>query len=364
VPLARQLHQRGHLAQFITTRAAVRREFGDLVTAIPVPEYLGWAWRRLPLVGRWVPFNVIKDNLFDRMARRRLQPCDLFVVWANYGLSSLRRARQLGARVILERGSAHVLKQREILQAEYARFGLRWPYGGAALLEKQLREYEEADSIVVPSEFAAQSFFERGVPRNRVHVVPYGVDAERFRPGPVTEKGPFRILFVGNIGIEKGVQYLLEAVRLLGLADAELVLIGNVDASGRLLLRRYAGTYRHVPHADQERLAEWYRRSSVFVLPSLHEGHAMVTSEAMASGLPVIVSSRTGAVVRDGTDGFVIPPGSAAAIAEKLDYLFQHPAVALEMGRVGRARITTGYTWAHYGERVTAVYRQVLGQAT
>ncbi len=361
-PLGLQLKKQGYLGQFITSRPEMRHLLGDAVTAIPYPEYIGWAWCRLPLANRRLPFNLLKDNLFDVMALRCLKPCDLLVAWAHFALFTMRRAKELGVKVVVERGSAHVLTHHDLLSDEYRRFGLAYNSAHPLMIRKQLREYDEADIIMVPSHFAYDSFIAHGIDAKKLRLVPYGVDNILFsQPQALTKQTKFRVIFVGNIGLEKGVQYLLQAVKELGLPDLELVLVGYPDASGEMLLKTYQGVYHYIPQVPHNELSRHYQMSSVFVLPSLAEGHAMVTSEAMACGLPVIVSSNTGALARDGVDGFVVPPTNVEALKDKLVYLYQHRQEAREMGDNARRYISDNYTWDHYGKRVVEVYRELLG---
>ncbi len=135
----------------------------------------------------------------------------------------------------------------------------------------------------------------------------------------------FRALFVGFVGELKGVRELLTAWSELALPRAELVLVGGADAEGRALLREFAGVHRwvgQVPRSDVER---FYAESDVFVFPSRVEGSALVTYEAMASGLPVITTRTSGSVVRDGLDGHIVPVRDSAALASSIAHLHAHP---------------------------------------
>lgn len=361
VDLGLQLKKRGHLSQFITTRAEVKSYLGGVVTAIAYPEYVGWAWRRLPWLNNRIHFSLLKDNLFDVMAARYLKPCDVLVAWSHFALFTMRRAKQWGVKVVLERGSAHILTHRDLLVDEYSRFGLGYEIH-PLVLRKQLLEYDEADIIMVPSHFVYESFITHGVDPRKLRVIPYGIDATLFvPPREPREEAKFRILFVGSIELTKGVQYLLQAVKELRLRNSEVILIGQPDFTGRILLKEYQDLCHHIPHVPHQGLVEYYQAASVLLLPSLSEGQAMVTSEAMACGLPVIVSSNAGALARDGVDGFVVPPGDVSALKEKLLYLYEHRLEAREMGGNAQQYVSENCTWDHYGEKVIGVYREMLG---
>lgn len=358
--LAQQLHKRGYLERLIITRPEIARKLGNNAVSIPLPEYLGKVWSVIPFVNRIIPYNYIKDNLFDLLAKRHIKSCDVFVGWAHFALYSMRVARTLGAKLVIERGSAHILVQNQILAQEYRRLGIPYTPVHRLLISKQLKEYEEADFIVVPSEFARDSFLSQGVDAEKLIVIPYGVDTRMFRPQEKQDK-TFRILFVGAVSIEKGVHYLLQAVSELKLKDSEVLLIGRINTLMKSILAQYRDMFEHINYVPQQKLRQYYANASVFVLPSLHEGSALVTYEAMACGLPLIVTRNAGSVMKDGIHGFIVPVGDVEAIKEKILYLYEHEEERIAMGHAAREYVVENFTWDHYGERVVRAYQTILG---
>jgi glycosyltransferase involved in cell wall biosynthesis len=359
--LAEQLDRKGYLERIITTKEwYVRKRFRPArYRALPVPEYLGTIARKIPWLRRRGYYSWMKDNLFDALARKYIPPCDIFHAWGNYALASIPHARKHHAKIVIERGSTHPHFQDKILREEFDRFGIEVERAHPQIIEKGLREMELADAVIIPSTFVERTFLEAGFPASKLHVVPYGFDAAHFGPGTKPDD-IFRVLFVGNIGIQKGVHYLLEAWKRLDLKNAELVFIGSVDQGIRPLLSEYSDliTLRgHVPH---DRLREEYARASVFVLPSLQEGSALVTYEAMACGLPLLVSTNTGSVAVDGEHGFIIPIRDSDAIADKLLWMYAHREEIHAMG-VRASEYVQGFTWERYADTVIAVYRALLG---
>jgi glycosyltransferase involved in cell wall biosynthesis len=361
IELAEQLDKRGYLERIITTKSwYVNKRFSSRRWhAIPAPEYLGELVRKIPALRRAGYYSWVKDNLFDALARRYIPPCDIFHAWGNYALASIPYARKHGAGIVIERGSTHPHFQSSILQDEFARQSIRTECAHPQIIEKGLREIEEADRVIIPSDFVYRTFIENGIPAEKLVMIPYGFNPSDFAPGEKTDD-VFRVLFVGNIGIQKGVHYLLEAWERLALPDAELVFIGKVEEGMRTLLDRHAGRITLRGHVRHEELHREYAQASVFILPSLQEGSALVTYEAMACGLPLIVSTNTGSVVRDGEDGFIIPIRSADAIAGKLQWMYDHRDEAAGMGATA-AEYVQQFTWDRYAERVIEVYRDILG---
>ncbi|MFN3929394.1 MAG: glycosyltransferase family 4 protein, partial [Thermoflexus sp.] len=267
----------------------------------------GWLW-------------YVQAVLFDAWAARHLEPADVFHVWGNYGLRSLRRAREMGMVTVVERASAHPLSQARLLQEEYARWGLTVRVHPRSL-KRALAEIAQTDYILIPSDFVRWSFMEQGFPEGKLIQIPFGVDIQRFRPSEESIAHPFRVLFVGQVGIRKGVPYLLEAWRRLGWRDAELWLVGRVLPECRPLLRRYQDLpgLRLIGHLEDP--MEAYRQADVFVFPSVEEGSALVTYEALACGLPVVTTPNAGSVVRDGVEGFVVPIRDVDALAGRMEQL-------------------------------------------
>jgi glycosyltransferase involved in cell wall biosynthesis len=100
--------------------------------------------------------------------------------------------------------------------------------------------------------------------------------------------------------------------------------------------------------------------ADVFVFPSLFEGSAVVTYEALACGLPSVVTPGAGSVIRDGVDGFVVPPRDVAALAERMERLGCDPALRARMARAARTRALE-YDWPRYHAALASVIEQLMG---
>lgn len=299
-----------------------------------------------------------RDRAFDRSLAHFIPP-DISALHTAYGasLAALVKARSLGIPSALEFAVDHhgfterILQQEARLQPEYAR---TLQFHRPSTRRKGIldAEIEAADSVVALSEFSRRTFADQGVEPDAIRVNQLGVDASAFRPGARADDGVFRVLFVGVFTQRKGLSYLVDGFRRAGIPGSELVLTGSVWGG--------ATPWREVPgvrerawlgHTD---LVAAYRSSDVFVLPALSEGFGRVVLEAMACGLPVIVSANTGAAdaVRDGQTGYVIPIRDSGAIAERLRTLWESPELRAVMGR--RARDTAeAFSWAAYGARAS-----------
>ena len=303
---------------------------------------------------RWVA------DCFDRAVSRRMRDCDLFYGWSTAVLRSMREAKRRGAMTVVGTGSAHARYQKEIIEAEYEKFGIRQVCTHPSIVEKAQQEFEEADGIIVPSEFSRRTLFENGIPAGKISVIPEPL-TRRFQLAPKDDT-IFRIIVVGTVSLRKGAQYVLEAASRLKLPKSEVVLIGPVMKEFQPVLKRYEGKFVLTGPVSEAQLAWHLSRASVLVLASVEDGWGHVTLEAMSCGLPVIVSVNTGSadVVQDGVNGFVVPVCDSAAIMEKLEHLYLSPNTCQEMGARNRALILDR-TWTDYGEDVTKFFETIVG---
>jgi glycosyltransferase involved in cell wall biosynthesis len=150
------------------------------------------------------------------------------------------------------------------------------------------------------------------------------------------------------------------------LPQAELVLVGPVQPDIRPILAQYVGSNIIVtgPLPPRE-VADQSRSASVFIQPSANEGLALVLLEAMACGLPVIATDRSGAedCVTHGKDGFVIPARRVEELAEMISWCFRHRTELPAMGAAARHKIVQRFTRSHYEERQIALYRSLAGSS-
>jgi glycosyltransferase involved in cell wall biosynthesis len=304
-----------------------------------------------------------------RAAARHLQ--DQRAVVASWGCAEpvFRKAKARGALCVLNYPLAHHRFTRRYLLDEAARqpafADTLNSHDHPVWYERQLdAEIELADRILVGSSFVRDSFVAEGVPTEKLVVIPYGADTRLFEPIEHQEPSSegLRLLFVGQIGQRKGISYLLDAARQAAAQGDTLTLVGQIQGSGQALMP-YRDHFCHIPHVPRAELREIYRRADVFVFPTLVEGMGIVVLEAMASGLPVITTPNgPGDIVRDGVDGFLVPPRDDKAIVDRLEQLRANPGLRAEMGRNARQRAQE-YTWSAYRQTAVDLLRGWLDHA-
>jgi len=305
-------------------------------------------------------YRPLRKGFLDYVTSRLIlkKGCDVFQGWNSQALRSIRAAKKIGAAAIVESGSNHRFFREELLDEEYRRFGIGINKDPEYVRRSMLEELELADHIFVVTDFAKETYVRAGIDAGKVSVLGRGADLTRFSPG-AEKDNVFRVLFAGRVGIRKGVQYLLEAWKGLDLKNAELVLLGNVDHNFRTVAAHYSDLGNVVFAGFRKNPETVFRKASIFVLPSLEEGGAKVTYEAMASGLPLIATANSGSVMRDGIDGFLVPIRDSRALGEKIRYFYENRGEIKRMGMNATEQVKL-YTWERYQERLIDTYRRIF----
>lgn len=214
-----------------------------------------------------------------------------------------------------------------------------------------------ADFYLCPSENVANDLVDNwGIPRSATAVVPYGMKPEwlKLRPDPQ----PGRILFVGTADLRKGIHYLAMAAEELIRRgrNYEFRVAGHVDD-----LVRNQPACRHLTflgRVPRDRIHEEFQQADVFTLPTLAEGSAEVTYEALAAAVPLVTTAAAGSVARDGIEGRIIPERDPIALANALENIIENRQTRERMAAAARVR-AADYTWDRYGERLIATLKAV-----
>ncbi len=221
-----------------------------------------------------------------------------------------------------------------------------------------------ADHILTVSELARQTYVEAGVPPEKVHAVPLGADLELFSPDPLGKTGEDCVfLFSGAAIHRKGFDLLLAAFDRVrtGAPRSRLRLAGSRGDSSHLLEGRSGEGIEILGALSQPALAAELRRADVLVLPSRNDSYGMVVAEALASGLPVLVSEMVGAkeLVAEGRSGWIVPVGDAAALAARMAWCAGHLDAVRAMAAECR-RAAESATWPAYQRRLAELLRGLL----
>jgi len=307
--------------------------------------------------------NHRRSVAFDKRVAGMLAEGDSAVIAsANAAVATIQTARKLGVPSILDSGIAHHAWAERILNEEARLCPDLADTLQLAHLPPKIRwrwdtEVEEADRIIVLTSFHHRTFVESGVDESKLFLTPTAVDGELFRPQPRPNPSPFRVLFTGQLSQRKGLSYLLEGFRRAAIPGAELLLVGPSVGSTRVW--KHSPGVRHRGPVHHRELPAHYQASDVYVMPSLVEGLPQTVLEAMASGLPVVVSENTAGpeIVTDGVNGYVVPIRDPAAIAERLTELYEDDDRRRSMGELARKRAEE-LSLDAYGARIAAAVRR------
>ncbi|MGN6646911.1 MAG: glycosyltransferase family 4 protein [Cytophaga sp.] len=307
---------------------------------------------------------VVAYQRFGKWAANQLREEDMVVSWGLAATPIFNRAEKTGIVKVLERGSSHVLYQRDILLEEYAKLNadasrLKNSFAQHRL-EREIEEYHRADRISIPSSFVERTFIAHGIDANKLIKVPYGVNLSRFSPAPKRDK-IFRVIYVGAMSIRKGVHYLLQAFKELNLPQAELCLIGAMTPEMQPVFAQYEGSFVYHAPMPQDQLAAYLTNSNLFAICSLEEGLAMVQPQAMACGLPLLCTTNTGGddLINNGVEGFVVQACSVKELKEKIEYCYMNQEATAEMGTRAYEKVRSGFTWDDYGNTIIKKLKEI-----
>ena len=226
-------------------------------------------------------------------------------------------------------------------------------------------EWAVADLVVVNSDWSKQALIKQGVPEDKVVIVPLAYESvgkatagQNGRREAPSRNQPLRVLFLGQVILRKGIQYLIEAAKLLKDEAIHFDIVGPIGISEEALACVPSNMTFHGP-VSRDRTEAYYRSADLFVLPTLSDGFALTQLEAMAHGLPVISTPNCGEVVTDGLDGLVVPACDANALAEAFQLLIQDPERLREM-RVATKSKLEKFTLTELGENLAALEKRLL----
>lgn len=369
--LAHELAKRGMLTNIYSTFhwGRLKREGLDRGFVRPFP----WIHPAQIAAQRLIPIPAQLNRSIDRAVRRtfdrhvarNLPACDVYVALSGSGLISGRAAQHRGAIYVCDRGSSHIRLQDQIISEEYRAWGFDRAAVDPFFIEREEAEYAQADAITVPSSFALRSFLDMGVPRDKLHRIPYGVRLDRFQRVGEPPENSFEVLFAGTVSLRKGVPYLLKAFKELRYPRKRLRLVGPVLPEMQALFRKFDMTNVEViGQVPQARMQEYMSSSHVMVLPSIEEGLALVQGQAMACGCPLISSVHTGGedLFAEGLEGFVVPIRSSRAITERLQQLADDPSMQQRMSEAALARVRHLRGWSEYGDSWAQLIRSLVAE--
>jgi glycosyltransferase involved in cell wall biosynthesis len=233
------------------------------------------------------------------------------------------------------RGSAHIRTQKQILDDESARTGVKLERPGKWIVEREEREYRLCDRLLVLSSFAYRSFTDQGIPASKLALVPLGVDTRAFRPSKeVLERRrrrilagePLTVMFTGTVNYRKGLYDFEKIIRALDSRRFRFQVIGSVTPEGKRLADTLPSSVQFVPRQPQAKLPEWYAGGDLFLFPTIEDGFAVVLAQAFAGALPILTTTNCAGpdIIRNGETGWVLPIRDPEAFIDRMRWCDEH----------------------------------------
>ena len=292
--------------------------------------------RELPVRGRAGPLerlarlspswrNLRRSVVFDRNAARQLPQAEHLLAFNGQALEQLGAAKRAGYHSLsLVAANPHLrrlLRQHELAHRQYPLEGT-W---ATHLLRRNLKEYARAQRIYVASRYTWESFVEEGVPERMLSLFPLTPDPRFTRGQESPGVSTFDVVFVGRLCVTKGVPLLVDAIARLAHPDLRLVLVGGWSSRGmRRFLERARARDARIEIGPGDPLPR-LRDAALLAHPAYEDGFAYAPAEALACGVPVLVSEDTGMkeLIEPGVNGAVLPTGDLNALTEAIDAAYR-----------------------------------------
>lgn len=320
-----------------------------------------------PRAGNWRVVALRRPWRFLARVRRRLRDADLLHVHGVFGwhvLLSVRAAAALGRPYALTaHGHLHpeALRERRLAKRGYLALA------GRRILENA--------SVVLASVPAERDLLQRHAPRARVELLMPGLPVSEALPRTRTDapetagRGPLNVLYLGRLHPHKGLHLAVEALAAVRADNLDAVL--TVAGSGRPRYRRavvrlaerlgVVDQVAFVGHIGAEERTRLLADADLLVLPSRSENFGFSAAEAMAAGLPVVVTESVGlaSLVRDRRCGRIVPAGSVAAMERAL-LAYADPVRRREDGRRAHAAAREAFSIPEMAAALAAIYRAIV----
>jgi hypothetical protein len=322
-----------------------------------------------------IPYKIIgsmrafalHDNIVARGLEKLSGQIDIIHTWPLGALQTLKTAKRLGIPTVLERPNAHTRFAYEVVQRECEMLGVNMPEGhehayNASILKKEEEEYELAVRLLCPSDFVERTFLDQGMPRGKLARHQYGFDEKLFTPGQQNAGNGrgLTMLYAGGCAPRKGLHYALEAWLASPAHKNGTFIIAGGFIPG--YAEKLSGMLSHpsikvLGHRND--MPVLMRQSDLFVLSTIEEGSALVTSEARGSGCVLLVSEASGAVCSHMENALVHKVADVKTLTHHITMLDQD-RLLLEKLRAKSLLTIPDITWMSAGRKLNAIYQEIV----
>ena len=303
---------------------------------------------------------------FGWQTRKYLKDAQIFHVRSGAGQGgAIEKAKKKEMKVVVDHSAAHPAFMEKALRQEYEEAKKPYMKGpNDCFWELVLKDCENADILLVNSEFVKKTFVNEGYPEKKIYVAYLGVRKDfQGLKNIYSIKDKIKLLFTGNFGILKGAKYILKALQILDKKDIlyELNVAGTYEEA-KEIINKYPikGELNLLGHIPQDNLKELLNNADIYIFPSLCEGCASSLMEALAAGLPAVATDESGAPITDNINGCIVPSKNETALSNKIEWLVNNPRERERIGRAAVLLIRENYTWENYARKVVSIYEKCL----
>jgi len=307
---------------------------------------------------------------FGKSSRRWVRKADIFHVRSGFGQGgAIEKAKAEGMTVIVDHSIAYHKEMENILKSEYERHNIKFTLSSTAKFwDIVVKDCNAADAIIVNSDYVKDTFIKYGYDPTRLHVVYLGVREDWFgrKKDYSLRDNQIRLLFVGGFNIRKGAEYVIEAAQLLrnSNVDFKIIVIGEYEELRNKFSSYNMENFDFIGMVSYNQLIDYYSSADAYLFPSLCEGSTRAGMEAMAVGLPVILTENCGCPVKNEENGLLVPIKDAEAIALAVKRLYFSKELRETLGNNATHTISSFYTWENYRNNINEVYQKYLADET
>ncbi len=304
------------------------------------------------------------DRYFSAIASNNLPlDSDIYHGWMNYSLSSFKKISKknpTGVK-ILELYYVHS----DFVRKTYDKYFNKDQFISTSLSRRNILNKEMAisDAIVVPSEFVRNSL--NNVDKSKVHIIPFGTDTDKFFPKDKGKEFYFQeeliVLFVGRIIYDKGFDLLYKSIEFLRSKKRKIKfkVVGSVSEIYLPRFKKIEQNIEYLGRIPHDKLNEIYNSAHLLALPSYLEGSPLVTYEALAAGLPVIVSEGMQPLVENEKNGYFTEINDMDDVAGKINRVYENRDWLIEASHNARESALKN-TWEVRYSRLISLYENLL----
>jgi len=345
--LARALIKQGHEVTLLTNYPKhIVEKFGippQYVKTFLFHGILSRIFYKISQVFSLDNFDFLLSPLFSRWAAKVIAQDNYHAIYCFSGIAEdLFRSIPKNSPTLkfLMRGSSHIQTQKQLLLEEQDRVNrtlnsaIKIDQPNDWIIQREKREYELADKVMVLSTFAYQSFIDQGFPLHKLSILPLGAELSQFRPDitvieercqRILSDKRLKVLMVGTFSFRKGIMDFVEITDHC-LDNFEFQFVGSITKEFNLLKDMRKKNIQFIPRQPQSELHKFYNDADIFIFTTIEDGYAVTLSQAQAAGLPIIATPNCSApdIVEDNETGWVLPIRNPEAFIKKLQWCHEH----------------------------------------